>query len=75
MSTVDRAKRQNGVGGTEHTPQAGHRNGHAGEGQPTAADAMMPLWAVSLGWELRRGRQVILDGQIRDRWWFADRPA
>ncbi|MCX5107813.1 AAA family ATPase [Streptomyces sp. NBC_00378] len=75
MSTVDRAKRQNGVGGTEHTPQEGHRNGHAGEGQPTAADAMMPLWAVSLGWELRRGRQVILDGQIRDRWWFADRPA
>ncbi|MFF7177627.1 AAA family ATPase [Streptomyces sp. NPDC008121] len=36
---------------------------------------MMPLWAVSLGWELRRGRQVILDGRIRDRWWFDDRPA
>ncbi|MEU8031224.1 AAA family ATPase [Streptomyces sp. NPDC049099] len=35
---------------------------------------MMPLWAVSLGWELRRGRQVILNGQIRDRWWFEDRP-
>ncbi|MGV4981610.1 AAA family ATPase [Streptomyces sp. NRAIS4] len=42
---------------------------------PVTADAMMPLWAVSLGWELRRGRQVILDGQIRDRWWFEDRPA
>lgn len=40
-----------------------------------AADGMMPLWAVSLGWELRRGRQVVLDGQIRDRWWFEDRPA
>lgn len=35
----------------------------------------MPLWAVSLDWELRRGRQVIMNGQIRDRWWFADRPA
>ncbi|MGW7753872.1 AAA family ATPase [Streptomyces violaceusniger] len=42
---------------------------------PVAADGMMPLWAVSLGWELRRGRQVILGGQIRDRWWFEDRPA
>ncbi|MGW2422060.1 AAA family ATPase [Streptomyces sp. NPDC001709] len=42
---------------------------------PVPADAMMPLWAVSLGWELRRGRQVILNGQIRDRWWFEDRPA
>lgn len=42
---------------------------------PVTADAMMPLWAVSLGWELRRGRQVILTGQIRDRWWFDDRPA
>ncbi|MBJ3809841.1 AAA family ATPase [Streptomyces flavofungini] len=36
---------------------------------------MMPLWAVSLGWELRRGRQVVISGQIRDRWWFEDRPA
>ncbi|MFD8385608.1 AAA family ATPase [Streptomyces sp. NPDC059679] len=42
---------------------------------PVTADGMMPLWAVSLGWELRRGRQVILNGQIRDRWWFDDRPA
>ncbi|MEU6844246.1 AAA family ATPase [Streptomyces sp. NPDC046716] len=42
---------------------------------PVTADGMMPLWAVSLGWELRRGRQVILNGQIRDRWWFEDRPA
>ncbi len=38
------------------------------------ADALTPLWAVSLGWELRRGRQVILDGQIRDRWWIEGRP-
>ncbi|MFD3521799.1 AAA family ATPase [Streptomyces sp. NPDC058653] len=42
---------------------------------PVTADGMMPLWAVSLGWELRRGRQVIVNGQIRDRWWFDDRPA
>jgi energy-coupling factor transporter ATP-binding protein EcfA2 len=42
---------------------------------PVAANGMMPLWAVSLGWELRRGRQVVIDGQIRDRWWFEDRPA
>ncbi|MEU5641296.1 AAA family ATPase [Streptomyces milbemycinicus] len=41
---------------------------------PVTANGMMPLWAVSLGWELRRGRQVILNGQIRDRWWFEDRP-
>ncbi len=45
------------------------------DGQPVVADGMMPLWAVSLGWELRRGRQVILNGQIRDRWWFDDSPA
>ncbi|SCE62531.1 hypothetical protein GA0115261_113402, partial [Streptomyces sp. OspMP-M43] len=42
---------------------------------PVPADGMMPLWAVSLRWELRRGRQVVLDGAIRDRWWFEDRPA
>ncbi|MFH9072054.1 AAA family ATPase [Streptomyces alboflavus] len=42
---------------------------------PVTADGMMPLWAVSLGWELRRGRQVVISGQIRDRWWFEDRPA
>ncbi|WP_405652104.1 AAA family ATPase [Streptomyces sp. RK9] len=42
---------------------------------PVTADGMMPLWAVSLGWELRRGRQVVISGQIRDRWWFEDRPS
>ncbi|MFE7382803.1 AAA family ATPase [Streptomyces zhihengii] len=45
------------------------------EAGPVPADGMMPLWAVSLRWELRRGRQVVLDGAIRDRWWFEDRPA
>ncbi|OIJ97074.1 AAA family ATPase [Streptomyces monashensis] len=60
MSTVEWTKRDTGA---------------AREGQPALADGMMPLWAVSLGWELRRGRQVILNGQIRDRWWFDDGPA
>ncbi|MCB5164119.1 AAA family ATPase [Streptomyces bambusae] len=40
-----------------------------------AAHPAMPLWAVSLGWELRRGRQVVLDGRIRDRWWLYGEPA
>ncbi|MFE9632017.1 AAA family ATPase [Streptomyces sp. NPDC006463] len=75
MSTIDWAKRENGVGGAERPARADRRSGPAGDGEPVTADGMMPLWAVSLGWELRRGRQVILNGQIRDRWWFADRPA
>ncbi|MBB5121304.1 AAA family ATPase [Streptomyces eurocidicus] len=75
MSTVEWAKRENGAGGAERPPHADRRRGPAGDGEPVTADGMMPLWAVSLGWELRRGRQVILNGQIRDRWWFADRPA
>ncbi|MGW0708038.1 AAA family ATPase [Streptomyces sp. NPDC002643] len=61
MSTIDFTKR--GSGESED-----------GTG-PVTADGMMPLWTVSLGWELRRGRQVIMNGQIRDRWWFEDRPA
>ncbi|MEV5315347.1 AAA family ATPase [Streptomyces sp. NPDC052610] len=72
MSTVEWAKPQHG---TPAAPPPERREGTGGDGQPVAADGMMPLWAVSLGWELRRGRQVILNGQIRDRWWFRDRPA
>ncbi|MEV7869647.1 AAA family ATPase [Streptomyces sp. NPDC088124] len=77
VSTVDWGKRANGVGGTAAGPAArpAHSGDTARDGEPAAADGMMPLWAVSLGWELRRGRQVILNGQIRDRWWFEDRPA
>ncbi|MCT2591582.1 AAA family ATPase [Streptomyces sp. N2-109] len=60
MSTIDWGKQEPGGKGAEG---------------PDAADGMMPRWAVSLGWELRRGRQLVLDGQIRDRWWFEDRPA
>ncbi|WLQ47097.1 AAA family ATPase [Streptomyces poriferorum] len=75
MSTVGWAKRENGVGGSEGPPTASRGNGSTRTGEPVTADGMMPLWAVSLGWELRRGRQVVLNGQIRDRWWFADRPA
>ncbi|MEU3663690.1 AAA family ATPase [Streptomyces sp. NPDC032940] len=75
MSTVGWEKRANGVGGPPPAERAAHRDGAGRDGEPAAADGMMPLWAVSLGWELRRGRQVILNGQIRDRWWFEDRPA
>ncbi|MEY9861179.1 energy-coupling factor transporter ATP-binding protein EcfA2 [Catenulispora sp. GAS73] len=35
----------------------------------------LPLWAVVLGWELRRGRQVILHGEVNDRYWLWGRPA
>ncbi|MFE2886355.1 AAA family ATPase [Streptomyces graminifolii] len=42
---------------------------------PAPAHALMPLWAVSLGWEMERGRQVVISGQTRDRWWFDGRPA
>ncbi|MFF5001665.1 AAA family ATPase [Streptomyces phaeochromogenes] len=41
---------------------------------PAPAHALMPLWAVSLGWEMERGRQVVVNGQIRDRWWFDGTP-
>ncbi|MFE9818686.1 AAA family ATPase [Streptomyces sp. NPDC005773] len=75
MSTVGWVKRENGVGGAAGSPNAPRGNGSTRDGEPVTADGMMPLWAVSLGWELRRGRQVVLNGQIRDRWWFADRPA
>ena len=50
------------------------KDGAAPEG-PAPAHALMPLWAVSLGWEMERGRQVVVSGQIRDRWWFDGRPA
>ncbi|MFE4264013.1 AAA family ATPase [Streptomyces sp. NPDC056883] len=77
MSTVGWVKQSDagGAGGAGRPPRTERPGGPAGDGQPVVADGMMPLWAVSLDWELRRGRQVILNGQIRDRWWFADRPA
>jgi ATP-dependent Clp protease ATP-binding subunit ClpB len=40
-----------------------------------AAHELMPLWTVSLGWELRRGRQVILHGEVNDRYWLDGQPA
>ncbi|GAA2136507.1 hypothetical protein GCM10009760_16080 [Kitasatospora kazusensis] len=75
MSTVEWGKREAGLGDAARTPRQGRSDGPARDGRPAVADGMMPLWAISLDWELRRGRQVILDGQIRDRWWFDDRPA
>lgn len=75
VTTADRAKGENSGAGPGRPPDRGRRGTPAADGTPATADAMMPLWAVSLGWELGRGRQVILNGQIRDRWWLADRPA
>ncbi|KAB8165720.1 AAA domain-containing protein [Streptomyces sp. 3MP-14] len=39
------------------------------------ANPLVPLWSFSLGWEMERGRQVILGGQVRDRWWWNGAPA
>ncbi|MFE2849690.1 hypothetical protein ACFXJO_00960, partial [Streptomyces lavendulae] len=75
VNASDLTKRAHGAGAAAVPPAADRRSGHPGDGEPVTADGMMPLWAVSLDWELRRGRQVIMNGQIRDRWWFADRPA
>ncbi|MEV7215781.1 AAA family ATPase [Kitasatospora cineracea] len=44
------------------------------DGQAVAAD-VAPRWAVSLFLELCRGRQAIVTGRVRDRWWLAGRPA
>ncbi|MFJ9820641.1 AAA family ATPase [Streptomyces sp. NPDC101151] len=74
VNEVDWSKHETSGGGVRRPPHT-HDGGPAREGEPAVADGMMPLWAVSLGWELRRGRQVILNGHIRDRWWFDDRPA
>ncbi|GAA1961264.1 AAA family ATPase [Catenulispora subtropica] len=42
---------------------------------PAPANGSLPVWAVVLGWELRRGRQVILHGEVNDRFWLWGRPA
>jgi Cdc48 subfamily AAA family protein len=41
---------------------------------PERASPLMPVWTFSLGWERERGRQVILSGQVRDRWWWNGAP-
>jgi hypothetical protein len=38
------------------------------------ADDLLPLWTLSMEWELRRGRQVILHGEVNDRFWFDGQP-
>ncbi|MED7953051.1 AAA family ATPase [Streptomyces sp. BE303] len=43
-------------------------------GSRSVAREEAPLWAAALRWELWRGRQVILTGQVRDRWWWRGRP-
>ncbi|MET8629582.1 AAA family ATPase [Kitasatospora sp. NPDC004669] len=75
MSTVDWTKPATDGGTAPPAPRQDRHDGAAQAGRRAVADGMMPLWAISLDWELRRGRQVVLDGQIRDRWWFEDRPA
>ena len=39
-------------------------------GTGRAASSMYPLWVLSLDWELRRGRQVVLHGEVNDRFWL-----
>ncbi|AUG76304.1 ATPase AAA [Kitasatospora sp. MMS16-BH015] len=41
----------------------------------TVARPGAPRWVISLSMELRRGRQVVLTGRVRDRWWWDGRPA
>ena len=52
----------------------GSRVGSAGA-VSAKSSGELPLWAVVLGWELRRGRQVILHGEVNDRYWLWGRPA
>ena len=40
-----------------------------------AASSLLPLWTLSLGWELRRGRQVVVTGEVNDRFWLEGAPA
>jgi ATP-dependent Clp protease ATP-binding subunit ClpB len=49
--------------GNATTPRAGR-----------VANSVMPLWPISLGWELRRGRQVVLHGEVNDRFWLDGAP-
>ena len=42
-------------------------------GHPSA-HGLLPLWTFALGWELRRGRQVILHGGVNDRYWMRGQP-
>jgi ATP-dependent Clp protease ATP-binding subunit ClpB len=49
--------------GSGATPQAGR-----------TASPLLPLWVLSLDWELRRGRQVVLHGEVNDRFWLDGTP-
>lgn len=44
-------------------------------GSGRTASPMLPLWVLSLDWELRRGRQVVLHGEVNDRFWLDGKPA
>ncbi|MEU9117213.1 AAA family ATPase [Streptomyces sp. NPDC048483] len=72
MSTPDRLTKPTGTTGEPRETRDAGPTGATGAA--ATANPLMPLWAVSLGWELRRGRQVIVDGQVHDRWWSQGRP-
>ena len=38
------------------------------------ASPLLPLWVLALDWELRRGRQVVLHGEVNDRFWLDETP-
>ena len=42
--------------------------------RPPAASPTQPAWMIALDWERRRGRQVIVHGEISDRYWLYGRP-
>jgi hypothetical protein len=43
--------------------------------RPAAAAPLQPPWVIVLDWERRRGRQVILHGEVGDRYWLNGQPA
>jgi len=47
----------------------------AAEAIQPSADDVLPLWMLSLQWELQRGRQVVLHGEVNDRFWLGGQPA
>jgi len=50
----------------------GEPGGAPGAGR--TASPLLPLWVLALDWELRRGRQVVLHGEVNDRFWLDETP-
>ena len=62
---------------TETTMPTAAANDTAAPSEPVApavAAATLPLWTVALGWERRRGRQLIIHGEVNDRYWLMGQP-